>query len=75
MSFKDFDRKRFIVDTANSYAKRRISKRDFLKKMGMAGVVFLLLIWVCLEEPDRLVVRACLVMLPMLGGMMMLLPG
>jgi multiple sugar transport system substrate-binding protein len=40
MSFKDFDRKRFIVDTANSYAKRRISKRDFLKKMGMAGVGF-----------------------------------
>jgi multiple sugar transport system substrate-binding protein len=40
MSFKDHDKKTFIVDTANSYSERRISKRSFLKKMGMAGVGF-----------------------------------
>ena len=48
MSFKDFDRKRFIVDTANSYAKRNFKKR--LSKMGMAELVFLLNLGM-LEEP------------------------
>ena len=38
MSFKDYDKKTFIADTARDFANRRISKRDFLKKLGMAGV-------------------------------------
>ena len=38
MSFKDYDKKTFIADTARDFANRRISKRDFLKKIGMAGV-------------------------------------
>jgi multiple sugar transport system substrate-binding protein len=38
MSFKDHDKKTFIADTARDFAARRISKRDFLKKIGMAGV-------------------------------------
>lgn len=38
MSFKDYDKKTFIIDTARDFAARRISKRDFLRKTGMAGV-------------------------------------
>ncbi len=38
MSFRDYDKKTFIADTARDFAARRISKRDFLKKIGMAGV-------------------------------------
>ena len=38
MSFRDHDKKTFIADTARDFAARRISKRDFLKKLGMAGV-------------------------------------
>ncbi|HTN97817.1 MAG TPA: ABC transporter substrate-binding protein, partial [Nordella sp.] len=38
MSFRDFDKKTFIIDTARDFAARRISKRDFLRKTGMAGV-------------------------------------
>ena len=30
MSFKDYDKKTFIADTAAEFASRRISKRDFL---------------------------------------------
>ncbi len=40
MSFRDYDKKTFIADTAKAYAQRRISKRDFMKKMAMAGVGF-----------------------------------
>ena len=40
MSFKDYDKKTFIADTARDFAARRISKRDFLRKTGMAGVGF-----------------------------------
>ena len=40
MSFKDYDKKTYIVDTAKDFANRRISKRAFLKKMGMAGIGF-----------------------------------
>ena len=40
MSFKDHDKKTYIADMARAYADRRISKRDFLKKVGMAGVGF-----------------------------------
>ena len=40
MSFKGFDKQTFIIDTANAYTDRRISKREFLKRMGLAGVGF-----------------------------------
>jgi multiple sugar transport system substrate-binding protein len=40
MSFKEHDKKTFIIDTARDFAARRISKRDFLRKAGLAGVGF-----------------------------------
>ena len=40
MSFKKFDKQTFIVDSANAYTNREISKRDFIKKMALAGVGF-----------------------------------
>jgi multiple sugar transport system substrate-binding protein len=40
MSFKEFDKKTFIVDTASAYAQRRISRREFLKRMSLAGIGF-----------------------------------
>lgn len=40
MSFKSFQRQNYIVDTANAFSKRKISKRDFMRKMGMAGIGF-----------------------------------
>ena len=38
MSFKNYDKQNFIIDTANAYTRRKISKRDFLSKMGIAGI-------------------------------------
>lgn len=40
MSFRDFDKKTFIADAARDFAARRISKREFLRKTGLAGVGF-----------------------------------
>ena len=40
MGFKRHDKQTFIVDTAKEFASRRITKREFLKKMGMAGIGF-----------------------------------
>ena len=40
MSFKKFDQQTFIVDSANAYTNRQISKREFLRRMGLAGVGF-----------------------------------
>ncbi len=40
MSFKKFDKQTFIVDTANAYTERRITKREMLRKLGMAGIGF-----------------------------------
>lgn len=40
MSFREYDKKTFIADAARDYAARRISKRMFLKKVGVAGVGF-----------------------------------
>lgn len=40
MSFKHHDKLTFIKDTAEDFAQRRISKRDFMRKMAMAGVGF-----------------------------------
>ena len=38
MSFKNFDKQQFIIDSANAFSQRKISKRDFLHKMGVAGI-------------------------------------
>src|SRR5205823_7794143 len=40
MSFKKFDKQTFVIDSANAYTDRRISKREFLRRMGLAGVGF-----------------------------------
>jgi multiple sugar transport system substrate-binding protein len=40
MSFKGFDRQTFIVDSAKAFGSRRISKREFLRRMGIAGIGF-----------------------------------
>ena len=40
MSFKRFATQTFIVDTANAYTERRITKREFLRRMGLAGTGF-----------------------------------
>ena len=40
MSFKEHDKKTHIIDLANDFTSRRISKRSFLKKAGLAGVGF-----------------------------------
>jgi len=40
MSFKEYDKKTFLADASRDFASRRISKRDFLKKAGMAGIGF-----------------------------------
>ena len=40
MSFKEYDKKTFIADAARDFADRRISKREFLHKMGIGGIGF-----------------------------------
>jgi multiple sugar transport system substrate-binding protein len=40
VSFKDHDKRTYIADVANAFTRRQISKRDFLRKMGMAGIGF-----------------------------------
>lgn len=40
MSFKGFDRQTYIVDSAKAFGDRRISKREFLRRMGIAGIGF-----------------------------------
>jgi multiple sugar transport system substrate-binding protein len=40
VSFKEYDKKTFLADSARAFADRRISKRDFLRKAGMAGLGF-----------------------------------
>src|SRR3954470_4042804 len=40
MSFKGFDRQSYIVDSATAFGKREISKREFLRRMGIAGIGF-----------------------------------
>ncbi len=40
MSFREHDKKTFIVDACNDFTARRISKREFMKKMALAGVGF-----------------------------------
>ena len=38
MSFKHFDKQQFIIDSANAFSQKKMSKRDFLQKLGLAGV-------------------------------------
>jgi multiple sugar transport system substrate-binding protein len=40
MSQKEHDKRTFIIDAANAYTARRISKREFLRRMGLAGIGF-----------------------------------
>lgn len=40
MSFRDYDRKTFIADTARAFRQRRIDRRAFFRKMALAGVGF-----------------------------------
>lgn len=40
MSFKEHDKKTFIADACADFTSRRISKRDFMRKMAMGGVGF-----------------------------------
>ena len=40
MSFKDYDRKTYIADLAGKFARRGMTKREFLRKSAMAGVGF-----------------------------------
>ncbi len=40
MSFKGFDKQTYIVDSAKAFGDRRISKREFLRRMGVAGIGF-----------------------------------
>src|SRR5215472_1704037 len=38
LSFSNADRKGFIAESARSFAGRRIGKREFLRRLGLAGV-------------------------------------
>lgn len=40
MRFKEHDKRKFIIDSANAYTSQRISKREFLRRMGFAGIGF-----------------------------------
>src|SRR5262249_23833572 len=40
MSFKEHDKQTFIIDSCNAYTARSISKREFLRRMTLAGIGF-----------------------------------
>ncbi|MGE5156598.1 MAG: ABC transporter substrate-binding protein [Gemmatimonas sp.] len=40
MGFKEHDKRTFIIDSANAFTARTISKREFLRRMGLAGIGF-----------------------------------
>ncbi|MGI9509282.1 MAG: ABC transporter substrate-binding protein, partial [Geminicoccaceae bacterium] len=40
MSFKQYDRQTYIADLAGRFARRGMTKREFLRKTAMAGVGF-----------------------------------
>ena len=40
MSFKEHDKRTYIIDSANAFTDRKISKREFLRRMGLAGIGF-----------------------------------
>jgi multiple sugar transport system substrate-binding protein len=40
VSFKEHDKRTFIIDSANAYTARRLSKRALLRRMGLTGIGF-----------------------------------
>lgn len=40
MSFKEHDKRTYIIDSCNDYTARRISKREFLRRMSLVGIGF-----------------------------------
>ena len=40
MSLRDYDRRTYIADTARAFTQRRIDKREFLRRMTLAGMGF-----------------------------------
>lgn len=38
MDMNEYDRKTFIADSAKAFAERRITKREFLRRLGIAGL-------------------------------------
>ena len=40
MSFREHDKKTFIIDAANAFTSRGITKREFLSRIGTAGIGF-----------------------------------
>src|ERR671939_416207 len=40
MSFREHDRKTFIADSARAFRERRITKREFMRRMALAGAGF-----------------------------------
>jgi len=34
----EHDRKGYVADSAGAFAKRRIGKREFLRRLGLAGI-------------------------------------
>ena len=40
MSLRDFDRRTYIADTARAFTQHRIGKREFLRRMALAGIGF-----------------------------------
>src|SRR3982750_1379668 len=40
MGFREHDRKTFVADSARAFRERRIGKREFMRRMALAGVGF-----------------------------------
>ena len=38
MSLRDYDRRTYIADAARAFTQHRIGKREFLRRMTLAGV-------------------------------------
>ena len=38
MSFRNHQRQTYIIDSANAFTQKKISKREFLRRIGLAGV-------------------------------------
>src|SRR5271154_2063198 len=38
MDMNEYDRKTFVADSAKAFAERRITKREFLRRLGIAGL-------------------------------------
>src|SRR5262249_4379357 len=40
MSFKEHDKRTFVIDSCDALTARRISKREFLRRMALLGIGF-----------------------------------